>query len=72
MVKNKQENKEYIAKKILLGSMEKNEQESAMLEVNLLKALKHPNIVDYKTSYIAQGLLIIVMEYCEGNLIIKF
>lgn len=40
-----------------------------MLEVNLLKELKHPNIVSYKTSYINQGLLIIVMEYCEGTLI---
>jgi serine/threonine protein kinase len=38
-----------------------------MLEVNLLKALKHPNIVEYKTSFISQGLLIIIMEYCEGK-----
>eukprot|EP00347_Sterkiella_histriomuscorum_P014193 403361812 len=65
LVKNKAENKEYIAKKILLGTMIKNEQDSAMMEVNLLRALKHPNIVDYKTSFISQGMLIIVMEYCE-------
>lgn len=64
-MKNKTEGKEYIAKKILLGSMQKNEQESALLEVNLLKALNHPNIVAYKTSFITQGLLIIIMEYCE-------
>jgi len=37
------------------------------MEVNLLKALNHPNIVTYKTSFITQGLLIIIMEYCEGN-----
>ena len=37
------------------------------MEVNLLRALKHPNIVDYKTSFITQGMLIIVMEYCEGK-----
>ena len=67
LVKNKAENKEYIAKKILLGTMIKNEQDSAMMEVNLLRALKHPNIVDYKTSFITQGMLIIVMEYCEGK-----
>lgn len=38
-----------------------------MNEVNLLKALNHPNIVAYKTSFITQGLLIIIMEYCEGK-----
>ena len=68
MVKNKNEGgKEYIAKKILLGSLEKGQQEGAMMEVNLLKNLKHPNIVSYKTSYISQGILIIIMEYCEGK-----
>lgn len=67
-MKNKQEGKEYIAKKIMLGSLQKNEQESAMLEVNLLKALNHPNIVSYKTNFISQGMLIIVMEYCEGKI----
>ena len=68
LVKNKfEEGKEYIAKKILLGSLQKGEQESAMMEVNLLKNLKHPNIVAYKTSFISQGILIIIMEYCEGK-----
>ena len=44
-----------------------NEQEGAMLEVNLLKNLNHPNIVGYKTSFISQGLLVIIMEYCDGK-----
>ena len=39
------------------------------MEVNLLKNLNHPNIVSYKTSFISQGLLIIIMEYCEGMLV---
>jgi serine/threonine protein kinase len=38
-----------------------------MMEVNLLKNLQHPNVVSYKTSYIIQGMLIIIMEYCEGK-----
>jgi NIMA (never in mitosis gene a)-related kinase len=67
LVKNKVENKEYIAKKILLGSLEMKEQEGALMEVQLLKNLNHPNIVSYKTSFISHGLLIIVMEYCEGK-----
>ena len=65
LVKHKIEGKEYIAKKILMGSIEKNEQDGALLEVELLRNLNHPNIVSYKTSFISQGLLIIIMEYCE-------
>jgi len=41
------------------------------MEVNLLKNLNHPNIVAYKTSYINQGMLVIVMEYCEGKLMLR-
>jgi NIMA (never in mitosis gene a)-related kinase len=67
LVKNKAENKEYIAKKILMGSLEDKEQKASLLEVELLKNLNHPNIVSYKTSFISMGLLIIVMEYCEGK-----
>ena len=50
----------------MLGTMQEKEQESALLEVNLLKNLNHPNIVAYKTSFVSQGILIILMEYCEG------
>ena len=37
-------------------------------QVKLLKELKHPNIVSYKDSFIDEGILIIIMEYCEGTL----
>lgn len=70
MVKNKKDNKEYVAKKIVLGSLSQKEQEGAMLELNLLKNLVHPNIVSYNTSYIDSGILIIIMEYCEGKFLI--
>ena len=36
-----------------------------MLEADLLRNLIHPNIVEYKASFIDKGVLIIVMEYCE-------
>ena len=51
----------------MLGSLCQQEQEAAMLEANLLKNLSHPNIVAYKTSYIQMGMLVIIMEYCEGK-----
>ena len=45
--------------------LEEKEQTNCMLEVNLLKNLKHPNIVEYKESFLSPNSLIIVMEYCE-------
>ena len=31
----------------------------------LLRNLDHPHIVQYKTTYIEKGELIIIMEFCE-------
>ena len=44
--------------------------QSMFKEFKSAKNLKHPNIVAYKTSFISQGILIIIMEYCEGKLTI--
>ena len=38
----------------------------------MLKNLSHPNIVSYKGSFIDKGLLIIVMEFCECKISVKF
>lgn len=48
LVNHKAENKQYIAKKVMLSGLKQKEKEGAMLEVNLLKNLDHPNIVAYK------------------------
>lgn len=37
------------------------------IKADLLKSLRHPNIVAYKDSFMIDGTLIIIMEYCEGN-----
>jgi len=65
LVNHKKENKKYIAKKVMLDGMEAKEQEACMMEVNLLKNLDHPNIVQYKESFLTSNSLIIIMEYCE-------
>lgn len=65
LVRHKTENKNYIAKKVMLSGLKRKEKEGAMLEVNLLKNLDHPNIVAYKQSYFTLEQLIIIMEYCE-------
>lgn len=65
LVQNKAENKKYVAKKVMLSGLKQKEKEGAMLEVNLLKNLQHPNIVTYKQSYFTLEQLIIIMEFCE-------
>ena len=65
LVLHKQEQVKYVAKKVVLMGLEEKEQTNCMLEVNLLKNLKHPNIVEYKESFLSPNSLIIVMEYCE-------
>lgn len=67
LVKNKKEDKKYVAKKVILEGLSNKEQESCMLEINLLKNLDHPNIVSYKESFLSPGQMIIIMEYCEGK-----
>ena len=62
------EGKKYIAKKIIIEGLSQKEQEGCMLEVNLLKNLTHPNIVAYKESFLLLGMMIIIMEFCEGKL----
>lgn len=66
-LRNAPEGKEiyFIAKKIILGQLTEKEQEGAYLEADLLRQLDHPNIVSYKHSFIENGILIIIMEFCE-------
>jgi NIMA (never in mitosis gene a)-related kinase len=63
LVANRETNVKYVAKKIMLGQLPEKEQQNALLEVNLLRYLDHPNIVEYIGSYVEHGSLIIVMEY---------
>ena len=55
----------FVSKKILLHTLKEKEQQSALLEANLLRQLNHAHIVAYKASYVEKGVLIIIMEYCE-------
>lgn len=55
----------FVAKKVILGQLTDKEQEGAHLEAELLRKLDHPNIVSYKHSFIENGILIIIMEFCE-------
>ncbi|CAG9327176.1 unnamed protein product [Blepharisma stoltei] len=65
LVEHQSEHLKYVAKKILLGGMTDREIQGAHQEAELLSRLNHPNIVKYKESFCEEGLLIIVMEYCD-------
>ena len=65
LIENKKDATKYVAKKILLGQLPEKEQQNALLEVNLLRYLNHPNIVGYVGSFIEKGMLIIIMEYWD-------
>lgn len=43
------------------------DKQSAQQEAQLLKKLKHPNIVSYKESFQVDGYLHIVMLFCDGG-----
>lgn len=64
---HRKECKKYVAKKIILQGLSSREQEGCMMEVNLLKNLNHPNIVAYKESFLVPEMMIIIMEFCEGE-----
>ena len=65
---NKKENKYYAIKCLNIKDITEKERHNIETEVNLLKELKHPNIVLYKDSFIDQNKeLNIVTTFCEGG-----
>ncbi|CAL8315572.1 unnamed protein product [Boreogadus saida] len=65
----KSDEKLLVWKELDYGSMGENEKQMLVSEVNLLRELKHPNIVRYYDRIIdrTNTTLYIVMEYCEGG-----
>lgn len=57
----------FIAKEMRLAQMDAKELEGVNSEVQLLRALKHPNIVRYEECVQAGSVLYIVMEYADGG-----
>jgi NIMA (never in mitosis gene a)-related kinase len=56
-------------KELNYGKMSDKEKQQLVSEVNILRELKHPNIVRYYDRIIDkdQAKIYIVMEYCEGG-----
>lgn len=76
-VNGDKEDVEYVAKVVPLDHLGSNDRRLAQQEVELLRRLRHPNIVTYVDSFLVQasagrGLpnqlaVVIVTEYCEGG-----
>jgi serine/threonine protein kinase len=56
-----------VVKKLPMADATDKERDAAMLEVALLSSLRHPCIVEYRGSFIQDGSLHILMEYCDGG-----
>mmetsp|Transcript_20792 Transcript_20792/g.37877 ORF Transcript_20792/g.37877 Transcript_20792/m.37877 type:complete len:646 (+) Transcript_20792:165-2102(+) len=67
LVQGEKDKQRYIAKAIDLTCLSRKEKEAANQEVELLRKLDHPNIVEYKGSFFVKDTLMIVMQYCEGG-----
>ncbi|OMJ85173.1 hypothetical protein SteCoe_13566 [Stentor coeruleus] len=68
-VRRKTDGKLLVWKEIEYGDMNEREKQQLVAEVNILRELRHPNIVRYYDRLIDKinSKIYIVMEYCEGG-----
>lgn len=68
-IKRKSDQKILVWKELNYGKMSEREKHQLVSEVNILKQLKHPHIVQYYDRIIdkKQTKIFILMEYCEGG-----
>eukprot|EP01138_Halocafeteria_seosinensis_P002809 gb/GECG01002870.1/.p1 GENE.gb/GECG01002870.1/~~gb/GECG01002870.1/.p1 ORF type:complete len:768 (+),score=117.31 gb/GECG01002870.1/:1-2304(+) len=67
LVMSKKSRKRFVLKKINVQAMSEENVREALREVQVLRGLNHPNIVGYHGSFIDQGYLSIVLDYCDGG-----
>jgi len=68
-IRRKSDNKILVWKELYYGTMTEKEKQQLVSEVNILRELRHPNIVRYYDRIIDKQnqKIWIVMEYCEGG-----
>ncbi|CAD8204970.1 unnamed protein product [Paramecium octaurelia] len=73
-VLRKADQKVFVAKEMEYGRMSEKEKQQLVNEVNILRELKHPNIIKYYDRIVDKQTqkLYIIMEYCEGGDLAQF
>jgi NIMA (never in mitosis gene a)-related kinase len=68
-IKRKADGKILVWKELNYGKMSEKEKQMIVSEVNILRELRHPNIVKYYDRIIDRdsAKIFIIMEYCEGG-----
>lgn len=61
------DNNEYVMKKINMKHIKLKHQKEALKEAQILRRVRHPNIIRYYTSFVEDEHLYIIMEYAEGG-----
>lgn len=69
IVMRKKDKKVYAMKCVVLGKVDKSEQESALNEIRILASLNHPNIIGYKEAFYHEPTktLNIIMELADDG-----
>ena len=70
LAKNKSNNLEYAVKAILKNSVDNAE--SFLIEVDIAKKIRHPNIIRVYESYESAKHYFLVMELCSGGELLDF
>ncbi|CAH1265226.1 NEK4 [Branchiostoma lanceolatum] len=65
--RNRKDWKQYAMKRVSMLEHSEDEREAALQESEVLRDLKHPNLVGYKEAFEQFGYLYIVMNFCDGG-----
>ncbi|XP_078596952.1 uncharacterized protein LOC144873453 isoform X4 [Branchiostoma floridae x Branchiostoma japonicum] len=65
--RNRKDWKQYAMKRVSMVERSEDEREAALRESEVLRDLKHPNLVGYKEAFEQFGYLYVVMNYCDGG-----
>lgn len=61
------DNRIYVMKRINIKHVKQKHQKEALKEAQILRKVRHPNIIKYYTSFVDDEHLYIIMEYAEGG-----